>query len=293
MADGYIGLFRVPDTGVPKIVLDGDPTIAVEEDNISYKSEEGGISNANVTVSDIDVTEGEITSIVTAYKVTGANDDTYSKKVHSVIIPEGTTSGVAHLVIEGLKVLPEKDTTITYDFKVWFLNADQQYASNGTNDIGEDSNYLSATAVPFDGIDDLDYLYEVMDLTCLNDGIGNGEGGGANAITLNRDLVKLGWSAATNVYPEYRLNAGSREASGISASSSFEKWVKSYVVYMFEATTETEPEHPWPTSTETNGTWSKLIEVTDKTVEVAVPHNKYIAFWVGVKVKGNPSDPIA
>ena len=116
MADGYIGLFRVPDVGVTKIILDGNPTLAVSEDNISYNSKVGGISNALITVSDIDVTAGDITAIVTAYKVTGAGDSTYSKKIHAVNIAEGTSSGTSNLVIEGLKVFGEDITTITYDF---------------------------------------------------------------------------------------------------------------------------------------------------------------------------------
>ena len=129
-----------------------------------------------------------------------------------------------------------------------------------------------------------------MDLACINEGVA-GEGGGATATLLNRDLAKLTW---TTDVPGFKITASdTRVVSGITDDKQFRDSVKGYSVYLYEATAASEPENQWPTNPDANGVWSKLIDTADTTIEVAVPHNKNIAFWVGIKVKGTTVNPTA
>ncbi len=289
MADGYIGLFRVPDFGVPKIVLDDTPTFIVEEDNITFDPNVGGVSNALITISNIDMQSGT-GAVISNIAISYSGAEGFSKKLFPVNIDDTAVNETVSFSFEGLKV-PAAGTL--YDFNAWFLNADDQYAydDNASSDITE-LNPLTATGVGFNGVDDIAELYEVMDLVCINKDISNGEGDEANPVILPIPSIKLEWSNMQTVDPEWRLKddgsgGTTREAVAVPPGGIF-KSIKGYSIYMFISDTTAAPEFPYPSNPgeDANGEWYKMLETKDTNCEIDLPYNKYVSFWVGYRLKG-------
>jgi hypothetical protein len=286
MADGYIGMFRVPEAGaiIPYTNDVSAMTIQVTED--ATQTGTATTSNAIVDLGNVDIVNSgaAITEVILQHKLSSAgtydNVGTYNV---NWVGADNTAKFIYGPVSWNL-------SGIEHDFRTYFQNADGQLAiqNSGGQVIGTDV-FLEDTSVTFNGFDDLAEYPEVLDL--IADNASSTEGGtfASPAVIPGNGIIRLSWKDMKTQAVDL---ANHPMADGPSSDTvTVEQWKNTtgYKVFMYIAVPVTGAEpfnyYPDPGESAANGTWYLVGETQDNFLEIDCPKSDKIAFWVGAVIR--------
>lgn len=292
---GYIGVFLTPDTGVPevKINITNLTPVMTSQEEVSIIDERKQ-SSVVLTMNNVVVSEGEISTVV--YEMSADNTTFYEIGRKRVSL----TTGENDNIIFRYSPVPWKVTGLTLYFRAYFLNADNQLAQVGASGTpGDVGKYYGiptptgmgwiATSGGFNGKNDLTEFPAVTNLRALNSNDIDGGTWGTPATLPTSGIVRLSWDDMTRA----STTSGNHPfADGITSQVVTEtQWRQTvgYVVFLhLPADNATAgPHYAYPKNDVTSsakGTWYKVIDTTDNVVEITVPRNKKVAFYVACKI---------
>ena len=295
MADGYIGMFRVPEAGaiIPYTNDVSAMTMQVVESGI--QTGQSTISSAIIDISNVDiVTSGAaITEVILQHKLSAAgaydNVGTYNVNWYQADNTSKFVYGPISWNLSGIE----------HDFRAYFQNADGQLAIQDSDDqvIGLDV-FLDDTDVVFNGFDDLAEYPEVLDLVADNASSVEGGTFASPAVIPGNGIIRISWKDMKTQEVDLTSHP---HADGSNATVTVEQWKNTvgYKVFMYIAVPGTgsapASEYPDPSEPGANGTWYLVGETADNFLEIDCPKSDKISFWVGATIRlsgASDTDPI-
>lgn len=162
-----------------------------------------------------------------------------------------------------------------YDFKFVLKGTDGivgMYAN------GAESIVLVKNKV-FDGVTELTEIHEVYYLKALNAEEGE---------LIKSDTIRLTWTDFRKLNEEEFETSGLAVINGYDGTVSRLTYIMSrkivdYVVYMFVNDTDDPPFRKYPAE---NLKYHRVAITSDNIIDIKLPYQKYVAFWVGFRMRG-------
>jgi len=295
MADGYIGMFRVPEAGalIPYTNDVTGMTMQVTEDAVETGT--STLSNAIIDLSNVDIvmSGAQITEVILQHKLSSAGTWDYANSYNVNWLGYDNTAkfiyGPVSWSLSGIE----------HDFRVYFQNADGQLAVQDSDGqvVGVDV-FLSDVDVAFNGYDDLAEYPEVLDLRATNATDEEGGTYSTPATIPGSGIIRLEWK---NMLKQATDLTNHPHADGSTATVTVAQWKNTigYKVFMYIAVpvTGSAPanEYPDPSEPSANGTWYLVGETQNTYMEIDCPKAEKLAFWVGAVLRlsdSSDTDPI-
>jgi len=286
MADGYIGMFRVPEAGaiIPYTNDVSGMTMQVVESGL--QTGQSTVSSAIIDISNVDiVTSGAaITEVILQHKLSAAgaydNVGTYNVNWYQADNTAKFVYGPISWNLSGIE----------HDFRAYFQNSDGQLAIQESDDqvIGLDV-FLDDTDVIFNGFADLSEYPEVLDLVADNASSIEGGTFSSPAVIPGNGIIRISWKDMKTQAVD--LGPNHPHADGSTGTVTVEQWKNTigYKVFMYIAVPVTgaipSNEYPDPSESAANGTWYLVADTQDNYCEIDCPKADKISFWVGAVIR--------
>ena len=268
--DDYIN-FTITGTGgeLDPITFTGTPILAVSETGYDFE-QQGEISVALITLSNLAVATGVITQIAIDFKL--SSDSTWEnlKKFDFGDKLPGVAADLSSAVYTS--DIPLKEKPSVYDFRATYFKGDGKPALDGDLLISYEYN------ISFNGIPDIAEYVGVENLTVKNSN--------AAGDKIPTNIIMLEWDfPVTTGAGNYTDAAGNT----IAVTEDQVKNVSSFVVYLFISDDGSVPDDgDYPVSSPTNGTWYLLDTLAPDInfASVRLPEKKQVMVWVGFTTPG-------
>jgi len=280
--DAFVGMFQIPEPGVAiaKINSFADCTMEVSEE-IDYSGKRI-ISIAQIDITNVDITEGTISSVIIETK---KNSESTWRILPAFSVSWTGSDNSGQFFVKDMQF---DDNGITHDFRAYFLNIDGEKAydlvTGKTIGVATPSGagYLEDSCI-FNGRDDLVQHPAVLNLKATNANITEGGNYNAPAHIPNNGIIRLEWD---NMKVKGTIT-NHPFADGIQRFISGKQWrtIEGYVVYIYIAVLAG-PTNEYPVQPEVdaaNGTWYVVGETQNTFIEIDCPKNKKVAFYVACK----------
>ncbi len=269
--DDYIN-FVITGTGgeLDPITFAGTPLLTVAETGYDYE-QQGEISVAQVTLSNLEVTAGKLVSILIEFKLSTDSQWEILKKFDFGDGLPGVSLDLSSVIYN--TDIPLKEKPCIYDFRATYFNGDSIAAKS-------ESGVLTTTDtnITFNGIPDVAEYIGVENVTVKNSNAGN------NKIPTN--IIMLEWDLPLTTGPGTYTDAVGSE---IEITEDQVKNVNSFVVYMFVSEDGNDPDDgKFPVSFPTNGTWYLLSTLPPDVnfASIRLPEKKQVLIWIGFTTPG-------
>lgn len=252
------------------VIFAGTPIMTVSESSYDYE-QQGEISVAQVNFTNLEVSDGKLTSILVEYKESsGSTWETLKEYKFGTNIP-GVLTDLSGAVYKS--DIPLKEKPSYYDFRSTFFNGDGLAATSG-------GTLVSATEsnVTFNGIPDVAEYIGVENLS-----VKNSNAAGDKIPTNN---IMLEWE-----HPQTTGAGNFTDAAGgvVAVNADQVRNVSAFVIYMFVSNSGSGPDDgSYPVSSPTTGTWYLLDTIPPDTTytTIRLPQKKQVMVWVGFTTPG-------